>query len=196
MRDGRLEVTFVEGEIRAVSVSSGLDLVYQRLFEAARLQMKRSDPEIELGIRLIVFGCFWLEAVCNTTLRDFLNAGIGTSPAASAAWEAIQRSPLRLKFSVISAFAKTPDAERDRRIFGEVARAFDLRNRLAHFKEEETEVAGPMTADEFGFKLGEFPEADLIQRLRAPVIDAFADGIVNGIGWLKDIRQAYFSPGS
>jgi hypothetical protein len=192
MRDGKLKITFDAGEIVVVSVNAGLDLAYQRLFEAAKADLRRPDPSIEAGIRLTVFGCFWLEAICNETLRKFLRASMKPPAVAEAAWEALKRGTFHAKLDIVSAFAKRPDAERARRVSSALTTVFELRNRLAHFKDEDIPVAGPLTLDEFQARFDEFPDADLIAELRPPSIEVYADAISSGIEWLHDVDQQHF----
>jgi len=175
-----------------VSVNAGLDLAYERLFEAARAELRRPDPSIEAGIRLIVFGCFWLEAICNETLRKLLRASMKPSAVAEAAWEALKRGTFHAKLDIVSAFAKRPDAERARRVSSALARVFELRNRLAHFKDEDIAVAGSLTLDEFQARFDAFPDADLIAELRPPSTEVSAEAISSGIEWLHDVDQQHF----
>ena len=192
MRDGKLEISFEAGGIRGVSVNAGLDRTYQGLFDTARQELRRPDPPIEAGIRLIVFGCFWCEAVCNEVLRELLHACTKTEVVASAVWKTIRRTPFRSKFSIVAAFAKSPDLERARRVLSDLERVFELRNRLAHFKDEYTPVAGPLTLDELQSLILNFPDADLIKKLRPSSTEVDAEAIVTGINWLNEIFQEYF----
>ena len=111
MRDGKLKLTVEAGEIVAVSVDAGLDLAYRRLFDSARKELQRPEPPIEAGIQLIVFGCFWLEAVCNEAVRVLLRASTKPTAAADSAWQTIKRASFDSKLSIVSAFRKTPDRD-------------------------------------------------------------------------------------
>jgi hypothetical protein len=181
MRDGSLKITFEAGEIVVVSVNAGLDLAYQRLFETARQQLRRPEPSIEAGIQLIVFGCFWLEAISNEALRNLIRSSLKPSAVAEAVWESLKRASFHVKFSTISAFTKTPDAARSDSIARDLTALFDLRNRLAHFKDEDAPVAGPLTLDEFWNRFEQFPDADLIAQLRPPATDRWAMAVLTPI---------------
>ena len=156
MRDGKLKITFEAGEIVVVSVNAGLDLAYERLFDSARQQLQQPEPPIEAGIQLIVFGCFWLEAVCNEVLRDLIRASMKPSTAAEAGWEIIKRASFQSKLSTISAFTKAPDPARSNAIARDLSELFGLRNRLAHFKDEDEPIAGPLTLTSSGTGLRSF----------------------------------------
>lgn len=192
MRDGKLRITFEAGKIVVVSVNAGLDLAYQRLFESARQQLRQPEPPIEAGIQLIVFGCFWLEAICNEALRDLVRASMKPSTAAEAAWETLKRTTFHSKFATVSAFSKAPDAVRSDEIARNLTELFGLRNRLAHFKDENAQVAGPLTLDEFSTQLGQFPDADLLAQLRSPATERWATAILNATEWITEIHQQYF----
>jgi len=191
MKDGKLRIRIEDGQIRAVAANAGLDYAYQRLFETARDELRGSDTPIEVGIRLIVFGCFWLEAVCNETVRELLRAAMKPPAVAEATWEAIKRAPFHTKLQLASAFAKSPDPGRERKVASDLKRPFELRNRLAHFKDEDAPVAGPLTLNEFQEQFEEFPDADLIEKFRQPSADVSTQAILAGIGWLNEIRQEH-----
>ncbi|MGB6876022.1 MAG: hypothetical protein WBD87_08300 [Candidatus Acidiferrales bacterium] len=73
---------------------------------------------------------------------------------------------------------------------GEVTRVSvgtGLRNRLAHFKEEFTEVAGPYSLDEEFFN--KLPEAELIKSLKPPALDASITDILQIKAWLDQVKQ-------
>ncbi len=78
MKVGKLKISFEAGEIVGVSNNAALDIAYERLFKTAQAELQEADASIDVciridaAIRLIVFGCFWLEAVCNEALRDTL----------------------------------------------------------------------------------------------------------------------------
>ena len=188
MKDGKLKIDFEAGEIMGASVSAGLDRTYQGLFETARLELTKGvRPPIEAGIRLIVFGCFWCEAVCNDATREVLRACTKPAAVAETVWETIKRTSFRSKFPIVAAFAKNPDPERATRVLSGLEMVFELRNRLAHFKDEYVSVAGPLTLDELPLKILNFPDADLIEKLRPPSTEVCAEAIVTGINWLKEI---------
>jgi hypothetical protein len=192
MRDGKLKITFEAGEIVVVSVNAGLDLAYQRLFESARRQLRQPEPPIEAGIQLIVFGCFWLEALSNEAVRDLIRATTKPSIAAEAVWETIKRAPLHSKLAIVSAFRRVSDPDHSGRITRDLTQLFDLRNRLAHFKDEDVPIAGRLTVDELWAQFEQFPDADLLAQLRPPAADRWAETILDATAWVTEIREQYF----
>ena len=58
----------------SISGNAGLDLTYRELFQSATTELQRGNPKAELGVRLIVFGCFWLEAKCNENSEEVIGA--------------------------------------------------------------------------------------------------------------------------
>jgi hypothetical protein len=192
MRDGNLKIKYEAGKIKVVSVSAGLDLAYRRLFEAAKAELRKTNTSIEAGISLIIFGCFWLEAVCSETLKVLLQASMNPPSVADVTWDTIKRASFHAKFSLASAFARKPDPQRAKRLSADIVPVFDLRNRLAHFKDEDIPVTGPLTAEEFKAQFDQFPDADLIEKLRPPSTNIYAEAIEAGISWLNEIHSEYF----
>lgn len=192
MKDGTLKVAIEAGEIVDVSVNAGLDLAYERLFTTAVDELQGVEPAVDVGIRLIVFGCFWLESVCNETFRDLLLATVKPDIAARSLWEIVERSPFLAKFSAVSAFAKTPDDDRVKELFRNAKCLFDLRNRLAHFKDSDTSVTGALTHEEFAKRIGEFPDAELIAHLRPPLVNTYSELVLNCIKWFREVHEQYF----
>jgi hypothetical protein len=84
MRDGALILEFERGQIIGIRSNPGLDQFYERLFRKAHRSAKKSAINVEPGIRLVVFGSFWLEARANAILRNALILEIRESPFASA----------------------------------------------------------------------------------------------------------------
>ena len=193
MKDGKVTTTFVDGDITGVSMNVGLDFVYERLFKAAEAELQGVAPPLEASIRLIVFGCFWLEAVCNETVRDLLRATVRPDVGAEAIWEVVERSKFSAKLSIVAALAKTPDHKQAERVAKELDQVFGLRNRLAHFKDKETQVAGAIAHDEFETVLRALPEPDLAVQLKPALMGVRAQAVANGIAWLKEVSLQHFA---
>lgn len=192
MKDGNLKISIEAGEITGVSVNAGLDWTYQRLFETARRKLRKPNPTIETRVQVIVFGCFWCEAVYNEAIRELLLASTKPAAVAESVWENIQRVPFESKFSIVTSFANASDPERARRVLAGLKVVFELRNRLAHFKDKYVSVSGPLTLDELKSEFFNFPDADLIAKLRPPSTEDCAEAIVSGINWLNEIYEEYF----
>jgi len=136
MKDGSLKLKFVLGQIVGASTNAGLDAVYQRMFDAAKGKIRRAPNKVEHGIRAIVFGAFLLEAVCNELYKDFLEGQIPNPRLARAIWSATARLAIPEKLRIATTGRALDKAEIDRQM-GKIKALFDLRNRLAHFKDTD-----------------------------------------------------------
>src|ERR1700734_2989172 len=143
MKDGVLKLTFFEGGITSVSVGTGLDVTYARLFEAACVEA-RSEASVDAGVKVVLFGCFWIEAVCNECLRELLKGAFLSEAVLSALWKALERVRAGTKLEILASVHPTQVADTLKRASG----LFELRNRLAHFKEAYIEVPGPYVIED------------------------------------------------
>src|SRR5437764_841078 len=72
MTGGRFRIQFEAGRVKAVQAEGALELAYAGLFGAAQQDLA-ANPELpDAAIRLVVFGCCWLEANVNDYLRQML----------------------------------------------------------------------------------------------------------------------------
>jgi hypothetical protein len=109
---GKLKIELEDGEIIGVSTNAGLDLAYGRLFQTAKTELDRPDASIDVSIRLLVFGCFWIEALCNETLRETLSAAVELPKLSEALWEAAKRCSVLDKLPILIALERNPNAIR------------------------------------------------------------------------------------
>jgi hypothetical protein len=176
----------------SISGNAGLDLTYRELFQSATTELQQGNQKTELGVRLIVFGCFWLEAKCNDTLRKLLEHSTKFGIAATALWEhAVERASFHAKFAIVSAFAKSPDEKRVKTLKTQMKQVFDLRNRLAHFKDKDVEIAKGTDVHEVVKVLKNLPEADLIKHLKPPRLQTYGTSIAEGVAWLSEVEQQH-----
>ena len=158
MRNGAIRIEYVAGEIKGAYVNAGLDAVYGRMFKAARRNAKRWPDKVEHGIQVIVFGTFLLEAVCNDLYRGFLFGQVPENGLADAVWKATMRLAIREKLNVateISSLSKDEIHKQMRKL----QLLFDLRNRLAHFRDAYTVWGGARGFRYEGGKLAQGPRA-------------------------------------
>jgi hypothetical protein len=73
-------------------------------------------------------------------------------------------APFPDKFSILSALLKHPESDDAKNLLRELEKIFDLRNRLAHFKDEDTPIAGTIEFE--NFNPDRYPDAELIGQLR------------------------------
>ena len=190
VQEGKFKLTFVDGEIIGVSVNASLDLTYKRLFEAAQSQL-RTGMTVDAGVQLIIFGCFWLEAECNSTLRDTLEAAISHKKLADVLWNANKRASFLDKLAILMPFSDAAEQVRTKKLHQDLKQLFDLRNRLAHFKDNDTVIANAFKIEDL--VANSFPDAELITRLTQPAVLSNIQTILDGIGWLSSIRAVHFS---
>jgi len=188
MEDGELALRFEAGRIVSVSVGAGLDEAYSRLFEAARANAQSSQKTIDSGIAIVVFGCMWIEALCNGYLSELLARTIPPEGRAEALWTALERISIGHKLKILATF---DDDSGDRAWVGLLERVFQLRNSLVHFRDRHVSVPALEDVHELESYVAQLPEADLIRQLKPPAIDATAAAIVSSKERLDAIYRRY-----
>jgi hypothetical protein len=176
LRHGNFRIFVEEGKTLGVFINSGLDSIYQSIFLKSRKALAEKHDDLELNIACIVFGCFWLEASCNAYIQSILEFR-GTPRAKNlrgfdrAIHGIVTRVNLLQKLELLSNLASPSLHKRYQNLKQEAKKIFDLRNRLAHFKDSDEEIhRGPIS------------EVKLIQLLRNP-------GEPKLIARLRDVRK-------
>ncbi len=191
MRKLKVEIS-PDGNV-SISGNAGLDVTYSELFQSAATELQQGISTSELGIRLIVFGCFWLEAKCNETLKELLEHSTEFGDAGTALWDhAVERTSFHAKFAIVSAFAKSRDEDRVKTLSTHMKQVFELRNRLAHFKDKDIPIADGIDVHTVGQFFENPPEAELITHLRPPRLHTYRATIADGIVWLNEVEEQYF----
>jgi len=188
---GRINVTIGEsGTIEAVGVEAALESTYAEMFAVARSDFEADPQDLQAAIRVIVFGCFWLEATCNKCLNELLQRYLPTR-AHPVVWKILTRRSFMEKVSIISGFSGGDTFQPASTVGADLAKVFQLRNRLVHFKDEESIVAGPLPLEKFleSFPSG-FGDHPLIADLRQANIDACTWGVTAGVAWLEAASAA------
>ncbi|MGC2404543.1 MAG: hypothetical protein WA510_32430 [Acidobacteriaceae bacterium] len=186
MEDGILKFDFEDGEIVGVSTNAALELAYGRLFKSAQAELQ-AGASIDVGIRLLIFGCFWLEAVCSQTLRDVLSASVTPKTLGKALWDANKRASFLDKLLILLASTKNPDLENGKTLMVDLKKVFDLRNRLAHFKDDDTPVTKLELED-----IDKYPDPELNAQLRSALARGHAQTIMDGMSLLEKTRRVHF----
>ena len=193
MKDGKIILRVEAGQVEAIAIAASLDRTYGDLFEVARKDLVASPEGIEPGVRVVVFGSFLLEAVCNTTLREMLLLEIKEPLAAKSVWQVLRRSSIHEKMSLIKAFASGLSVP-IRPPASELRSLFDLRNRLAHFRDDPTVVGGPIeeiTKDVLEERLGQIPDHDLVRELRPDQVRFHIEDIEQMKTWFEAVQVAH-----
>lgn len=202
MEHRKLTLTFEKGEIRGVSLNADLNKTYKSLFNHAYQSAKRSSTSVSNGIKIVIFGSFWLESYANETMRIILRREIASPVIQKTIWDRLKRISIQEKLEF---FYKTSPSNLKHdfdKINKNVKDLFDLRNRLAHFKDEPAEVELDVNLDEANKienkdKIKNFmailakgiPIPDINQQLMWPKVDKHAKTVLSAAAWLADINK-------
>jgi hypothetical protein len=188
MREGNLRLTFKDGEVVEVAIGTGLDETYSRLFAAACAEVNSGNSSTDIGARVIVFGCFWLEATCNNYLRQLLETTALSQLVCNSIWNTIERAQTEKKLAILASF-QSDDASEALKV---ARRVFELRNRLAHFKESYDEIAPDFLDTDLEKMQTKLPEAELITLLLSPKLESSIEDIIRTKAWLDQIFEMFF----
>lgn len=171
--------------------NAGLDQFYEQLFRKA-YRATRKSQNVELGIQLVVFGTFWLEAKANSMLRRALILEVRRASLAPALWEALKRAALPEKLNLFLSLASNELQKDYRELSVQLRHLLDLRNRLAHFKDDDTPVSGPVNSMEDAIRILETAnEPPLISELKRPQILKHGVTISALAQWLKRFEREH-----
>jgi hypothetical protein len=140
MTHSQLIIKVEKGEVLDVFVRASIDKTFHKLFKDACRAAKRNPNNTYHGVKVIVFGSFWMEAACNDALREMLHLEIKQEEIAKVLWIKLKGIAISEKIDIF--YRLFPDqffcdqAEFRKRI----KKVLDLRNRLAHFKDEPEEA--------------------------------------------------------
>ena len=192
MRDGRLIFQFENGVITGVLENAGLDEFYERLFRNAHRSAKRSGDHVNAGIKMVIFGAFWLEALSNHVLRQALNHEASEETFGIALWKALRRAPILEKLELLRSLSSDALRIEYEDLLPQLKRLLDVRNRLAHFKDSDSAIAGSLGGiDE---AIGILLSADdplLIKELKSPTILVHAESVLKTARWMSRMQKGH-----
>jgi hypothetical protein len=192
VRDGSLIFKVEDGQIVAVLQNASLDQFYERTFRKAYRRARGSRRSVEAGINVIVFGAFWLEAHANQFLRDALGLEARSQAFGSALWTALRRSALLEKLDLFYALASDSLAAQHSEVKSGVKVLLDLRNRLAHFKDEHIRIGDPVAdVPEAVTVLQTAEDPDLIKQLRAPAVLKHGQAVLGAYRWMSRVQRSH-----
>jgi hypothetical protein len=186
MRNGAVKIKLVAGEIKGASTSPGLNAFYERMFETAKTRAQSVPDDIENGIQIIVFGTFLIEADCNDSYRAFLSAVIPNGEVADAIWNATKRLAILEKVNVAAAVNAVSKADIDVQV-RRLKLLFDLRNRLAHFKDSDTVWDAPIEFVSKPENWFQAPEPELMGHLTGQKLSDYISDIDHLLAWLDRV---------
>jgi len=194
MHDGTLKLEFVEGVCVAAWVNAGLDAFYERLFRSARRGIWRYPVSVDKGISALLFGCFWLEALSNSLLKSALDH-MPLNPAATGGlWKALRKSRLIEKLDAIAGFADERSRRELNKLRKDIAKVVELRNRMVHFKDEDTKIARGLslsTVEDVTTFFSEVPDPPLLRELKGRRARRHAIAIAATARWLSAAYECH-----
>lgn len=189
-----------KGEIKEFLLKANLNETYKTLFNRACQSAKRSPNNVGNGIKIVIFGSFWLESYANETMKMILSREI-TSPALQKTiWERLKKIPLQEKLDLF--YRITPSSLRQDydKIKQNIKDLFDLRNRLAHFKDEPAVIDLDINLDQLNdtqtesnienvmARLGKaIPVPEINKRLMWPNTQKHAKTVASAAAWLTKV---------
>ena len=190
-KDSNLIVQIAADGTLSISTNTALDKIYQEIFTVA-CQSAATDPNnIEHGTKAIIFGCFWLEAYTNELVRVILNQETKNQKLAAVLWDSLKKANFQEKFKMVSVFADDKTLGQFNTVNSRLKAAFDLRNRLAHYKDDDQFIAKDIYPDDFDKVLENLPDSDLVKQLVLPKLEDCISAIRDGGKWLSAIGEKY-----
>lgn len=135
-KTGIIRIEGEGGKITGVYLNPNLDKYYKRLYVNAFRSVKKDPNKVEHGIKLIVFGAFYVEAISNELYQKMLSIEIKNEHLYGAIWNITKRLKILDKLYLVTEAVKINKNE-SKKFLSDVQKLFDLRNRLAHLKDED-----------------------------------------------------------
>ena len=204
MRDGRLILKCEEGEVKDIYINANLDYIYKKMFLSAKKSIYKNPENPKNGIKAIIFGTFYIEAICNSFYKEMLTNQIKKESLAKSIWETTKRIGILDKISIATS-ASSKNTGNKRENISLTKRIFDLRNRLAHFKDEDWEISDVLIpSQELGtsndldemLKNLNIPEPKIIQELTGERIINYIEDISKIEKYVKNIFKEFIKENS
>lgn len=171
---------FEKGEIKDISIRATLDETYKTLFKNACQAAKLNPKNVGHGIKIVIFGSFWLEAYANEVMRLILNREIDSVSLRKTIWNHLKRLSIQDKFDFFYQISPANIRQKYKDLKQQIKELFDLRNRLAHFK-DEPESINPVHKG--------IPIPDVHQRLMRSSTQQLSKTVKNATNWLIKIER-------
>jgi len=174
----KLTFHFENYDITEISLGTSLDFTYKELFKNASQAAKRKPDNISHGIKIIVFGSFWIEAYSNEIMRLILVAEIDSKKTREVIWNQMKKISIIEKFDMFSKISPQNFKTKYSDLIKPLKELFDLRNRLAHFKNELELIDPSIIVNNSSFQVDKITDLEsfknmLAQALPVPEINRF-----------------------
>jgi methyl-accepting chemotaxis protein len=202
MEHRSLTLDFEKGEIKGIWLKAELDETYRLLFRNASQTAKRYPRNVAHGIKIIIFGSFWIEVYANEIMRLIFELEIDSKPLKKAIWDRLKKSSIQEKLEILSKVSPNKIKQDYQTIKQPIKDLFDLRNRLAHFKDEPESIdlsanIENTNENETGITIERFksmmekcvPVPDINQRLMWQHTRKAAGTVSKTIDWLTKIKD-------
>ena len=102
-----------------------------------------------------------------------------------ALWKILRKSSVLEKFQLFSVLADKSQAPQYCHLSPKLKKIFDLRNRLAHFKDEDIKIADQIRSDEFLEFISTVEDPDLMKELKGTQVIGYSTVILETHRWLR-----------
>ncbi len=190
----KLDISFENGKIVRVATKANLDTIYSNLIKKAKRRLLKNSTSVPDGVKLIIFGSFYLEAIINERLINFLHSEFAKSPVVDLIWETLKSSNIYTKSSILSRGVVREQKKYDDNT-KKLKSLFELRNRLAHFKDSDFVWPDPIpevTADNIEPLISLFNALDnpqLIQELTGTRILSRITELDDLMAWAESLQK-------
>lgn len=173
------------GEVE-LSVYAALDSTYGKIFVGAVAELRSDPSNLQVSVRAILFGCFWVEATCNRVLEEALKRYLPVL-AFPVLWKTLARRPILEKFSILASFRDSKTLAEATNIASGLTKAIQLRNKLVHFQDDELVVARQVVPDDLeALFAGALADHPFVADIRASAFK-IVESIQPSIDWLESI---------
>ena len=164
MQYGAIKIQFEAGEIKGVYINPGMDKIYYNMFNSAKRILKRYPKNPENGVKIIIFGAFFIESICNDLFQKMLSSQILRKKFADSIWEKMKKMSIINKLEVAISASNCDKIEAKKNL-KKVQKLLDLRNRLAHSKEKDWFWLKTFKIEDLDNVLKNAPEPELVREL-------------------------------
>lgn len=190
-----MHMEFKKGKITGIRISSGMDDLYKKIFKNAQKSLRRNPNDVMNGVKVIIFGAFLIESICNRLYRVTLFNEIKNESLSVMLWEGTKRKGVYDKLNLICSRFKKVKGEK---YLKKVQSLFEMRNRLSHFQDDISDIGlaknfNAMVNDhdyeKFFEILENIPETKLMSELKQPNIQKY----INIIDEIEEFINSYLA---